>query len=98
MLRLVLHSLLYLLMGWVTRAIMGVSYIITRKPLTCHNVHFILQATTIASAIYVPLKAYYVSDDVNLYFIVCNLRISFPSLPSLPSLPPSLSLSSSVGL
>ncbi|CAI8013424.1 hypothetical protein GBAR_LOCUS8508 [Geodia barretti] len=38
-LRLVLNSLLYLLMGWVTRAIMG--------------------ATTIASAIYVPLKAYY---------------------------------------
>jgi hypothetical protein len=39
MLRLVLNSLLYLLMGWVTRAIMGI--------------------TTITSAVYVPLKAYY---------------------------------------
>jgi hypothetical protein len=39
LLRLLLNSLLYLLMGWVTRAVMGL--------------------TTLASAVYVPLKAFY---------------------------------------
>ena len=62
--RAVFNVLFYLVLGWITRIVMGVSccFILVNFFIW---VIINFQVVTIASACFVPIKAYYVSDVVN---------------------------------